>query len=143
MDKVSQKLEEYIKKANLKSSNQRADILKIFYDEKNHLTAEELYEICKDKIPNIGIATVYRALKLFCEIGICQELKMDNGITRYEVNNENKHHDHLICSGCGTFVEIVSDEIENIQKEIAEKNGFILTRHRLNLYGLCPKCRKD
>lgn len=136
------KLDEHIKSENLKSSNQRNEILHIFFDSKKHLTVEELYDICKENIPNIGIATIYRALKLFCKIGICNEIKIENGITRYEINDGSSHHDHLICSECGAFVEIKSDEIEEIQKKIAEKNGFLLTNHRLNLYGICSKCRK-
>jgi Fur family ferric uptake transcriptional regulator len=138
---ISEKLDEHIKKTNLKSSHQRKEILKTFYNSEKHLTAEELYELCKTDSTNIGIATVYRALKLFCEIGICNEINIDNGITRYEIVSDKHHHDHLICSKCGAFIEIVSPEIEAIQESIARKYGFQLTNHRLNLYGMCPACR--
>jgi Fur family transcriptional regulator, ferric uptake regulator len=142
-EKISIKLQEYIKSENLKSSNQRNEILSIFFESNKHLTVEELYDICKVKISNIGIATIYRAMKLFCKIGICSEIKIENGITRYEIISSSFHHDHLICSKCGMFIEIMSDEIEEIQKRIAEKHGFVLTSHRLNLYGTCSECRRN
>jgi Fur family transcriptional regulator, ferric uptake regulator len=139
---ISERLGEHIRTANLKSSSQREEILKVLYNSGKHLTAEELYENCKAENPGIGIATVYRALKLLCEIGICRELRIDRGITRYEVADGESHHDHLICTGCGAFVEVVSQEIERIQERIASAHGFKLESHRLNLYGLCARCRK-
>ena len=141
LDEVLLKLSVHLKSENLKSSSQREDILKIFYNSGKHLTAEELYNICRETIPNLGIATIYRAIKLFCSIGICKEIIIDSGISRYEINDERNHHDHLICSKCGIFIEIVSPEIEKIQKKISESHGFELISHHLNLYGVCPKCR--
>jgi len=135
------RLEEHLRKEHLKSSSQREDILRIFYNSGKHLTAEELYDICRESIPNIGIATIYRAIKLFSSIGICKEIVIDDGITRYEINDDNAHHDHLICTRCGIFIEIVSPEIEKIQKKISDSYGFELVNHRLNLYGICSKCR--
>ncbi|HNX23477.1 MAG TPA: Fur family transcriptional regulator [Spirochaetota bacterium] len=140
LNEILIKLEHHLKNEHLKSSSQREDILRILYNSGKHLTAEELYDICKKSIPNLGIATIYRAIKLFCSIGVCTEIIIDNGITRYEIN-DNHHHDHLICSKCGIFVGIVSPEIEKIQKKISENYGFELVNHRLNLYGICPKCR--
>ncbi len=142
LNEILIRLGEYLKSENLKSSIQREDILKIFYNSGKHLTAEELYDICRENIPNLGIATIYRALKLFCSIGICKEIVVDDGVTRYEINDDKNHHDHLICTKCGIFVEIVSPEIEKIQKKISASHGFELINHRLNLYGICPACRR-
>jgi Fur family ferric uptake transcriptional regulator len=141
-DKILAKLEVYLRQEHLKSSSQRGDILEVLYVSGKHMTAEELYDTCKKSMPKIGIATVYRALKLFCKIGICREILVDNGVIRYEIEDDTKHHDHLICSRCGAFVEIYSPEIEKLQKKISESHGFILTNHRLNMFGVCSKCKK-
>jgi Fur family ferric uptake transcriptional regulator len=132
---------EFIRSKNLKRSDQRQQIMEVFLKTERHLTAEELYNMVKKKNPSIGYATIYRTMKLLTEAGLCRELHVEDGITRYEHLYNHKHHDHLICTECGKFVEIVSPEIENLQENIAKKNGFILTRHRHDLYGLCSGCR--
>ena len=142
LNEILTKLGEHLKSEHLKLSSQREEILGIFYNSGKHLTAEELYDICRESVPNLGIATIYRALKLFCRIGICKEIFIDNGITRYEISDDKNHHDHLICTKCGMFVEIISPEIEKIQNKISSAHGFDLVDHRLNLYGICPQCRK-
>ncbi len=135
-------LSEYIRSRNLKHSEQRQIILEAFLKTERHLTAEELYEIVKKKNSNIGQATIYRAMKLFSDAGLCRELKVEDGVTRYEHLYDHEHHDHLICTECGKIVEIISPEIEKEQDCIAKINGFVLEKHRLELYGICKDCRK-
>ena len=135
-------LSDFIRNKNLRQSDQRLLILDIFLKTEKHLTAEELYDLVKRKNPMIGYATIYRSLKLFLEAGLCSELKVEDRITRYEHSFNHKHHDHLICTKCRKFVEIESPEIEALQHKIAKKNGFVLERHNLELYGICSACRK-
>lgn len=135
-------LNEYIRKNNLRSSSQRNCILEAFFSSEKHLTAEELCEIIKGINPTIGIATVYRTMKLLCECGLCRELILEDGKTRFEAVYGHEHHDHLICTKCGKFVEIVSPDIEKFQEKIAREYGFLLESHRHNLYGICITCRK-
>jgi Fur family ferric uptake transcriptional regulator len=135
-------LSDFIRKKNLKRSGQRQLILEVFLKTERHLTAEEIYNIVKKKNPSIGYATIYRTMKLFSEAGLCRELQVEDGVTRYEHLYKHKHHDHLICTRCEKFIEIFSPEIEALQKKIARKNGFNLERHRLELYGVCSDCRK-
>ena len=134
-------LENFIRSKNLRRSEQRQQILDVFLKTEKHLTAEDLYNIVKKKNPSIGYATIYRSLKLFSEAGLCRELQVDDGTTRYEHLYNHKHHDHLICTKCGKFVEIESPEIEALQEQLAKKNGFELIKHRLELYGLCRACK--
>ncbi len=141
-EKESELLSNYIKSRNLKHSEQRQIILDAFLKTERHLTAEELYEIVKKKNSNIGQATIYRAMKLFSDAGLCRELKVEDGVTRYEHLFNHEHHDHLICTECGKIVEILSPEIEEEQDRIAKKNGFVLEKHRFELYGVCRDCRK-
>ncbi len=132
---------EFIRSKNLKQSNQRQQIMETFLKTEKHLTAEELYRMVRKKNSSIGYATIYRTMKLLSEAGLCRELLIEDGVTRYEHLYNHKHHDHLICTECGIFVEIESPEIETLQEKIAKKNGFVLTKHRLDLYGLCNNCR--
>ncbi len=133
-------LDEHILKNNLKSSEQRNTILRIFLASSKHLTSEELYDLAKNQIPNIGIATIYRTLKLFSACKIANELKFNRGKTRYEPLLDTKHHDHLICLKCGNLTEIFDDEIERLQEKLSKKNDFVLKSHKLELYGFCKDC---
>jgi len=134
--------EDYIRDKNLRYSRQRTDILGIFLNTEKHLTAEELYETVKKKYPGVGRATVYRTLKLICDCGIGRELRLEDGILRYEHLYGHEHHDHLICIECGRSVEVFNPKIEQLQEEIASKEGFIIKRHRLQIYGICKNCKK-
>lgn len=140
-EKEQRIFEDYIRSKNLKSSGQRIQILEIFLKSEKHLSAEELYRMVKGVSPAIGYATIYRTLKLFCECGLCRELRLEDGIIRYEHLYGHEHHDHLICVKCGKFEEVMEPEIERLQKRIAQKKGFILQKHRLNMYGVCKRCK--
>jgi Fur family ferric uptake transcriptional regulator len=133
--------EDYISHKNLRPSKQRKEILNIFLKSERHLTADELYRMVKKKYPSIGYATIYRTLKLFCESGLSRELRSDDGITRYEHLYGHEHHDHLICIKCGKFVEVVEPDIERLQENLAKRCGFTFQRHRMEIYGICKKCR--
>lgn len=139
--KEEQIFADYVRQKNLKHSNRRDVILKIFLKSEKHLTVDELYQLVKKSAPSIGFATIYRTLRHFCDSGLCRELKCEDGITRYEHLYGHEHHDHLICSKCGKFIEVVDPRIEQIQEELARGEGFMLRRHKLELYGLCKQCR--
>ncbi|MBF0384314.1 MAG: transcriptional repressor [Candidatus Omnitrophica bacterium] len=132
----------YLATKNLKHSEQRMSILQDFLDSGKHLTAHELFVLVQKKTPSVGFATIYRTLKLLCECGLCRELKLDDGTTRYEYQDETQHHDHLICTKCGKFVEVLDPEIERLQDKLFDAYGFLPQRHRLDLYGICKSCNK-
>lgn len=125
----------------LKITPQRRLILDIFMAEPGHVSSEELYDKVKRHDASIGQATVYRTLKLLSGCGLAEVVNFD-GIARYEPSLGAEHHDHLICEGCGRNIEIVDPVIEKRQEELAAKYGFTLSRHRMDLYGLCTDCRK-
>jgi Fur family transcriptional regulator, ferric uptake regulator len=85
--------------------------------------------------PNISIATVYRTVRLFEEAGILERHEFGDGRSRYEAASEN-HHDHLIDVETGNVIEFVDDELEALQRRIAEKLGYRLVDHRMELYGV-------
>ncbi len=134
-------LARYLENHHLKRTRQRDVILDAFLAAKGHVSSEDLYQSIRKKNPRIGYTTVYRTMKLFVEAGLAEERHFDDGVARYEV--EQEHHDHLVCTKCGRIVEFESDLIEKTQTEIAAKYGFRVLRHRHELYGHCSNCRDD
>jgi Fur family ferric uptake transcriptional regulator len=132
---------EFVKNSGLKHSDQRREILLAFLRTEKHLTADDLHSIVKKKNPSIGIATVYRTLKLLCESGLCREFRLDDGTARYEHLYGHDHHDHLICTSCGGMEEVLDPEIEALQEKLARKHGFRISNHKMEIYGICRKCR--
>jgi Fur family transcriptional regulator, ferric uptake regulator len=133
---------DFIAQRGLKSTKQRDIILDSFLSSERHMSIEELYLKLRAKHQNIGYATVYRTLKLFSEAGIAREMQFGDGQTRYEHLGEGEHHDHLVCTRCGKIEEFENETIEHLQAEIAASRGFLIERHRLELYGVCGNCRK-
>jgi len=131
----------YLQQHRLKITPQRRLILDIFLLEPGHVSSEELYAKVKRRDASIGQATVYRTLKLLAGCGLAQAVSFADGITRYEPHFGAEHHDHLICELCGRTIEIMDPLIETRQEELAAKYGFTLVRHKMDLYGLCPKCQ--
>jgi len=74
--------------------------------------------------------------------GLCRTVDFGDGTQRFEHEYGHQHHDHLICIECGRFVEIYSPKLEKIQAEMVEKHGYEQISHKLQIFGLCPKCRK-
>jgi Fur family transcriptional regulator, ferric uptake regulator len=142
MDSEQEVLENYITKHNLKVTRQRRAVLKCFLECQYHVSAEELYRAVSSKEPKIGLATVYRTLALLTQSGLASELDFGDGQKRYENNHSNSHHDHMICTQCGKIIEFNHPLIEKFQEEVAENNGFTITSHKLDMFGICSDCRK-
>ncbi|HSE60064.1 MAG TPA: Fur family transcriptional regulator [Nitrospiraceae bacterium] len=137
--KEMEALRHHLSKHNLKLTRQRELILVEFL-KKEHITAEEMYHQLAKKDPHLGLATIYRTLNLFCEIGFAQARHFGSQ-TQYDNVSHKGHHDHLICTGCGKIVEFENEDIERLQEEVASGHGFTIKTHKLELYGLCSKCR--
>lgn len=129
-----------IRKLGLKVTSQRIAILEVLKSSRTHFTAQEIYETVNNENPLIGFATVYRFLRSLSEHGYVTEVRMGGLPARYEWKTSD-HHDHLTCQKCGKICEFEDPQIETLQKEVAQRFGFILTRHVLELYGLCPACQ--
>jgi len=131
----------YLREKGLRNTRQREVIFGAFLSSHKHITVEGLFNIIKIKNPEIGYATVHRNLSLLCESGLADEIKIGRQKTRYEQKIGHDHHDHLICLKCGTFIEVKDPKIEKLQDRLAEANDFIPVRHKLEIYGICKKCR--
>jgi Fur family ferric uptake transcriptional regulator len=116
-------------------TDQRRVIARVLSDAADHPDAEELYRRASSIDPHISIATVYRTVRLFEEAGILAKHDFGDGRARYE-EAPDEHHDHLIDIQSGKVVEFHNDEIEDLQRRIAEKAGYRLVGHRLELYGV-------
>ena len=128
----------------VKLTEQRKIIAKIMsesktvYGESDHPDVDELYNRVSKIDPKISIATVYRTVKVFEEAGILTKHDFKGGKARYEEMRES-HHDHLIDIKTGEIIEFIDNEIEELQKKVAQKYGYELVDHKLELYGLKKK----
>ena len=135
--------EQALRARGLKSTSQRDDIARVFFSAERHLSIEELYREVRKVSPRVGYATVYRTLKLLKEVGLAAERHFDDGQARFEpVEAETQQHDHIICERCGKIVEFASQELERLQERIGRFLGFVVGRHRMELYGICAACRE-
>ncbi|TCP42300.1 Fur family transcriptional regulator [Rhodovulum marinum] len=119
----------------LRMTDQRRVIAQVLEDSRDHPDVEALYGRASAVDPRISIATVYRTVKLFEEAGILEKHEFGDGRARYE-DAERDHHDHLIDMNSGEVIEFCDPEIEALQEKIAEKLGYRLKGHRLELYGV-------
>ena len=122
----------------VKLTEQRKIIARVMSNSQDHPDVDELYNRVSKIDSKISIATVYRTVKLFEEEGIVAKHDFKGGKARYEEMSES-HHDHLIDIKTGEIIEFVNDEIENLQKKVAEKYGYDLVDHKLELYGVKKK----
>ena len=139
---MTETIEEKCIKKGVKLTEQRKIIAKVMgqskqlYGESDHPDVDELYNRVLKIDPKISIATVYRTVKLFEEAGILTKHDFKGGKARYELNDD---HNHLIDIKTGEIIEFVDEEINQLQKKIAEKYGYTLVDHRLELYGVKKK----
>ena len=119
----------------LRMTSQRKIIAQVLEDAADHPDVEELYKRASKIDLTISIATVYRTVKLFDEAGILDKLEFGDGRARYE-DAEREHHDHLIDINSGRVIEFMDSDIEKLQEKIAQKLGYKLMGHKLELYGV-------
>ena len=137
-------IEEKCKLKNVRLTDQRKIIAQVMsdskdrYGSKDHPDVDELHKRVSEIDSKISIATVYRTVKLFEESGIVEKHDFKGGKARYEAMIES-HHDHLIDVKTGEIIEFVDDEIEKLQIKVAEKYGYTLVDHKLELYGVKKK----
>lgn len=138
---MMEKFEEYLLSQGLRLTNQRQLIARAFFEEKGHISAEDLYRVVQKKAPAIGFTTVYRTLKLLTAAGIAAGKNFGRASALFEATALSAHHDHLVCTQCGNIIEFVNEHIEQLQQSVAERHGFTMTDHSLEIYGVCGECR--
>ncbi len=130
-----------LKKAGLKVTLPRMKILELLESGiLRHQSAEDIYKALLKQDEEIGLATVYRVLTQFEGAGLVTRHHFEGGQAVFELN-QGEHHDHLVCTSCGSVVEFMDDVIEEHQNQIAQKNNFVISEHSLIIYGLCESCQ--
>lgn len=141
-DLLLEQFHDLLKKDGLKLTRQRDMILKILFDSEGHVTPEQLFFTMQRDYPelNIGIATIYRTLALLEKSGMISSISFGTDGKKYELSDD-EHHDHMICSSCGSIIEFVDPTIEKIQEEIAKRHNFLMTGHLMQIFGICASCQ--
>jgi Fur family ferric uptake transcriptional regulator len=141
--KLLNDFKQFLKENGLRFTIQREVILEMLYNSDEHLTPEGLHHLIQQKHPelNTGIATVYRTLSLLEDSNMVTSLSFGAQGKKYELGAKD-HHDHIICTSCGTITEFVDEEIEHRQKEITERLGFVMQEHSMQIYGVCKTCQE-
>ena len=134
-------LARFMAEHGLKSTRQRSLIVETFFASEGHLSVEELWDKVRGSDARVSVATVYRTMKLLSDSGLAHARNFGDGQTRYEAAVGRHHHDHLICTNCGTIVEFENDRIEAMQDAVARRHGFKVASHKMELYGLCKNCQ--
>lgn len=128
---------DFLKKKDLKVTNQRILVAEKIFSIHQHFTADSLLDLLKDHRDEISKATIYRILTIMVEAKLLAEHDFGRDFKYYEHIIGHDHHDHIICIDCGRIVEFMVTEIEEMQQKVAAQNGFSIQGHRLNIYGSC------
>ncbi|HMV67973.1 MAG TPA: Fur family transcriptional regulator [Myxococcota bacterium] len=131
----------YLASQGLRLTDQREAIAQVFFGSTQHLSLPDILDLARANRSGIGYATVYRTMRLLAEGGFADEHNFGENHTRYEVRDDDAHHDHLICVACGRIVEFEEPLVEEIQERVAARHGFTVVSHRHEIYGRCvPSC---
>ena len=119
-----------------------ATVRVLLENEEDHLSAEDVYLLVKEKAPEIGLATVYRTLELLTELKVVDKINFGDGVSRYDLRKEgaDHFHHHLVCIECGAVDEIEEDLLVDVEKIVERDWDFKIKDHRLTFHGICRRC---
>lgn len=132
----------YLREQGLPITQQREAVAQVVFSSDGHLSVDEIEQRLREDAERIGKATIYRTLDLLVKSKLVEEHDFGEGFKRYEHRlSREPVHEHLICLECGTVIEFRSDEVKRIEDLVRREHGFVPTRHRLEIFGLCQDCR--
>src|SRR5690625_4424224 len=144
---VKQRIERIKKQLHSKGyklTPQREATLTVLLErEEDHLSAEEVFLLVKEKAPEIGLATVYRTLELLSELKIVDKINFGDGVSRYDLRKEGveRFHHNMVWMECGSEEEIIEDLLSDVEKIVEEEWQFQVKDHRLTFHGICKQCQ--
>ncbi|EFI84515.1 ferric uptake regulation protein [Listeria grayi DSM 20601] len=141
-----ERIKTQLHEASYKLTPQREATVRVLLEnEKDHLSAEDVFLQVKAIAPDTGLATVYRTLELLTELRVVDKINFGDGVSRYDLRQEGaKHfHHHLVCIECGSVEEIQEDLLEDVEKIIEDRWKFQVKDHRLTFQGICLNCREE
>jgi Fur family transcriptional regulator, ferric uptake regulator len=140
---AEENLARHLKEKGLRLTTERQKLLEVILSMQGHFSPEEVLSKVKTKKASVSRATIYRLLPVLVEAELIQQsLLSTEGQTHFEVTWNKAHHDHLICTSCHKIIEFQHNAIEVLQREVANKYGFILDHHVMELMGRCRDCRR-
>lgn len=144
MEARIEKIKQQLQAQAFKLTPQREATVRVLLEnEEDHLSAEEVFMLVKDKFPEIGLATVYRTLELLSELHVVEKMNFGDGVARYDLRNDSvhHHHHHLICVQCGTVDEVLEDWLIPLEERLEKEFKFTVIDHRLDFQGICHRCK--
>jgi len=143
MEARIEKIKQQLQSQGFKLTPQREATVRVLLEnETDHLSAEEVFMLVKDKAPEIGLATVYRTLELLSELHVLEKMNFGDGVARYDLRSDTSHHHHhhLICVQCGSVKEIMEDWLTPLEERLQRELNFRVLDHRLDFQGICSSC---
>lgn len=144
MEQRIDRIKKQLHAKSYKLTPQREATLRVLLErEEDHLSAENVFLLVKDKAPEIGLATVYRTLELLSELKIVDKINFGDGVSRFDLRREGAEHfhHHLVCTECGSVEEIIDDLLKDVEKIVENDWGFQVEDHRLTFHGVCKQCQ--
>jgi Fur family ferric uptake transcriptional regulator len=133
-------VEREMRRNGFRWTQQRQLIAKVALKNHGHFAAEELLELCASEMSGVSRATVYRTLTMLEQAGFVEGLDTGDGRRKFEHTLGHEHHDHMVCTECGTIIEFRDARLERRQELAAEEHGFEILSHSLKLFGMCKSC---
>jgi len=137
--KELRELEAVLREKGYKLTEQRRLIIEVFSESPGHHTAQEIFNLAKEKLNGINFSTIYRNLELLSTLEIINKLQIESGVSHYELCGTGHHH-HMICKKCGATKEIDICPYANMGEEQLRAIGFKVTDHKFEIYGYCSRC---
>ncbi|MCL6570486.1 MAG: transcriptional repressor [Bacillus sp. (in: Bacteria)] len=144
METRIERIKKQLHSASYKLTPQREATVRVLLEnEEDHLSAEDVYLLVKEKSPEIGLATVYRTLELLTELKVVDKINFGDGVSRYDLRQEGAahFHHHLVCIECGAVDEIQEDLLEDVEAVVERRWNFKIKDHRLTFHGICYRCQ--
>lgn len=143
---MAEYLTDLLEKNGYKTTIQRKTVYEVLCENKDkHLSTEDIYNIIQNVNPKIGIATIYRTLLIFEDIGLVYRHNFDDGFQRYEIlsphSSEVHQHHHLLCKQCGKIIEVKEDLMNSLEEIIEKQYNFEILNHEVKFTGICAQCR--
>lgn len=132
--------ESLMRQMNMDRLGERLKVVDLFLNSEEHLSAKGWQDHLKGSGVDLELSFIAETLNLLTKLGLANQRRFMDGPSRYEHRHLNEHHDHLICTRCGSIKEFHHPQLEELQDRIVEQMGFHPLRHRLQVYGLCQKC---
>lgn len=139
--RVQQMLEK-LAEHNFRITPQRMEVLRVLAKSAGHPSAEDIHQQVRKKFPSVSLGTVYKTISLLKDLGEVLELGFGEGGNRYD-GHKPYSHPHVICTRCGEILDPDVSLLRDMEEEIARETGFRIFSHRLDFFGLCPRCRKE